>query len=83
MVLLTHMVVLWLILCNTYNGIMPLSNCLSKLISKKLFVSRLCGVCTEIHVIALCCKVHWPLVLASCLRTGGAILRAKVDFNGY
>ena len=59
---------------------MPLGNCLSKLISNKLFVSRVCGVCTDIHVTALHCKVHWPLVLASCLRTWGAMLRAEIYF---
>ena len=59
---------LWLILCNTPNNIVPLGNYLSKLISNRLFVSRLCGVCTDMQVIALHCKVQWPLVFASCLR---------------
>ena len=68
---------LWSILYNTSSGIIPLGNCQSKLIWNKLFVSTLHGVCIKIHVIALHCKEHWPLVFANCLRIWGAILSAK------
>ena len=68
---------LWLILCNTSNCIIPLGNCLSNLILNKLLVSKFHGVCTEIHVIALCCRVQWPLVFANYLRICGAILSTR------
>ena len=68
---------LLLILCSTSNGMIPLGNCLSKLISNMLLGSKLCGVCMEIHVIDLLCKVHCPLVCAICLRICGVILSAR------
>ena len=53
---------LLLILCNTSNGMIPIGNCLSKIILNKLLVSKLHGVCMEIHVIDWLCKVCCPLV---------------------
>ena len=68
---------LLLMLCNTSKGMIPVGNCLSKLILNMLLVFKFCGVSIEIHVIGLLCNVHCPLVFANCLGTGGAILRAR------
>ena len=58
---------LLLMLCNTSKGMIPVGNCLSKLISNMLLVFKFCGVCIEIHVIDLLCNVYCPLVFANCL----------------
>ena len=68
---------LLLMLCNTSKGMIPLVNCLSKLILNMLLVFKFHCACIEIHVIDLLCNVHCPLVFANCLGTGGAILRTR------
>ena len=68
---------LLLILCNTSKGIIPVGNCLSKLILNMLLVFKFHGVCIEIHMINLLCNVHCLLVFANCPGTGGAKLSAR------
>ena len=68
---------LLLMLYNISKGMIPVGNCLSKLILHMLLVFKFCGACIEIHVIDLLCNVHCPLVFAHCPGTGGAILSAR------
>ena len=58
----------------------PVGNCLSKLIWNMLLVFKFHGVYIEIHVVDLFCNVHCPLVFANCCGTGGAILGARNCF---
>ena len=71
---------LFLMLSSTSKGMRPLGSCLSKLISKKLLISKFCGILMEIHVIDLLCNVYWPLVVANCLDIDGAIPRPRTWF---
>ena len=58
---------LLLMLCNTSKGMIPVGNCLSKLILNMLLVFKFRDVCIEIHMIDLLCNVHCPLVLLTAL----------------
>ena len=51
---------LLLMLCNTSKGMIPVGNCLSKLILNMLLVFKFHCVCIEIHMIDLLCNVHYP-----------------------
>ena len=65
------------VFCKTSKGISPLCNCLSKVISSKLFTCLFFGVFTEIKVIDLPCNVHWPFVITNCFDDCGVILKAR------